>query len=75
MWYLAYKIPHVLLVVKAAQKYEDAKRTFDKPPEKTAIENEDDDDGSNSDDKVDEDESASSHDEMNTNKSFSDEEN
>ena len=38
------------------------------------VENEDDDDGSDSDAKVDEDDSASSHDEMNTNKSFSDKE-
>ena len=38
------------------------------------LENEDDYDGSDSDNEVDEDESASLHDEMNTNKSFSDEE-
>ena len=66
------------IVVKAAQKYEDAKkrvRTFDKPPEKhLVIENEDDDDGSDSDDQVDEEESATRHDEMNTNEFFSDEE-
>ena len=66
-------------MLKAAQKYEDAKRrvkTFDKPPEKhLVIENEDDDHGSDSDDEVNEDESASSHDGMmNTNESFSDEE-
>ena len=66
------------IVVKATQKYEDTKRrvrTFDKPPKKhLVIENEDDDNGSDSDDEVDEYESASSHDEMNTNKSFSDDE-
>ena len=66
------------IVVKAAQKYEDAKkrvRTFDKPPEKHwVIENEDDDDDSDSDDEVDEEESATLHDEMNTNEFFSDEE-
>ena len=66
------------IVVKAAQKYEDAKkrvRTFDKPPEKhLVIENEDNDDGSDSDDQVDEEESATLHDEMNTNEFFSDKE-
>ena len=65
------------IVVKAAQKFEDAKRrvrTFDKPPEKhLVIKNEDDDNGSDSDNEVDEDESAYPHDEMNTNKFFSDE--
>ena len=38
------------------------------------LENENDYDGSDNDNEVDEDESASLHDEMNTNKSFSDEE-
>ena len=45
------------ILVKASQKYEDAKgrvRTFNKPPEQhLVIENEDDDDGSDSDDEVD----------------------
>ena len=66
------------IVVKAAQKYEDTKkrvRTFNKPPEKhLVIENEDDDDRSDGKNEVDEEEAASLHDEMYTNKSFSDEE-
>ena len=50
-------------------------RTFNKPPEKhLVIENEDDDDRSDGKNEVDEEESASLHDEMYTNKSFSDEE-
>ena len=62
------------IVVKAAQKYEDTKkrvRTFNKPPEKHLVIENEDDDGSDSDDEVVEDESVSSHDEMNTNESLS----
>ena len=66
------------IVVKAAQKYEDTKkrvRTFNKPPEKhLVIENEDDDDRSDGKNEIGEEESASLHDEIYTNKSFSDEE-
>ena len=66
------------IVVKAAQKYEDTKkrvRTFNKPPEKhLVIENEDDDDRSDGKNEIGEEESASLHDKMYTNKSFSDEE-
>ena len=62
------------IVVKVAQKYETTKTrvwTFNKPPEKHLVIENEDDDGSDSDDEVVEDESVSSHDEMNTNESLS----